>query len=135
MKSISTTAARFGMLASLGAALSLATPASATPKIYNFQSTGSSGDPAVNFNGDDATLQEGSVAYQDRVHTYRNVPAPLVGLIYLETRNTDKSSATYSLSFDTAEASTIYLFIDNRVGDNDASNPPKLGILALHGAF
>lgn len=115
------------MLAGLGLALSLTTSATATPKIYGFETTGSSGDPGVSYNGLDPELQNGSLAYLDRVHVYAEVPAALVGQVYLETRNTDKSSATYSVSFDLVGSSTLYLFIDNRVGDNDAANGPKLG--------
>ncbi|MBI1841163.1 MAG: PEP-CTERM sorting domain-containing protein [Verrucomicrobia bacterium] len=127
MKSLSITAARVGMLGGLGLALSLTTAATASPKIYNLGGTDSTGDPVANYNGDNPFLENGSTAYQDRVHVYREVPGPLVGDVYLETRNSDKGQANYSLSFDLAADVTLYLFVDNRMGDNDASNGPKLG--------
>ncbi len=72
-------------------------------------------------------LQEGALVFTDRTHQYREIPEFLVGAEYVMLGNNDKTNANYELDVTLARPATLYLFIDNRVGDNNLDNPPTLG--------
>ena len=80
-------------------------------------------------------LANGSLCYVDRTpathppggHQYMNLPTDLLGGDYVMVANADRTVATYELDVTLAQACTLSLFIDNRVGDNDRTTPPTLG--------
>jgi len=80
-------------------------------------------------------LAEGSLAYVDRTpvthgpggHQWKNIPAGLLGAEYVMVSNADRTVATYELDVTLAQSADLFLFIDNRVGDNDKTTPPTLG--------
>jgi len=80
-------------------------------------------------------LDEGSVMFTDRTaathgpggHQYKNVPAYLIGADYVMTANNDRTVANVEYDVTLAGSTTLYLFIDNRVGDADKNTPPTLG--------
>lgn len=112
-------------LLGIGVAALLSTNTEASPKFVNITATGSSGEPPAQQIPD--PLNEGSLVYMDRTHTYKGVPSQLIGADYLQMRNTDKSTANYSLSFDLQSSATLYLFIDNRIGDGIGGSTPETG--------
>lgn len=80
---------------------------------------------------------EGFKAYTDRTHTLVSVPSVLVGGHYLQTRQGDKTNSSLSVSFDADPGTTVFVLIDNRVGDGiggtlpvpGADNPPVASAL------
>ena len=74
-----------------------------------------------------AGLTNGAACFVDRTHAYANVPASLQDIEYVQTANDDKTVADYSLNVTVSTAGTLYLFIDNRVGDNNTATAPDLG--------
>jgi len=72
-------------------------------------------------------LANGELVNIDRTHAFTNLPAALAGLDYVVTANDDKTSSNLSVTVEFDVASTLYLSIDNRVGDNNTGNPPALG--------
>jgi hypothetical protein len=72
-------------------------------------------------------LQPGALAMVDRVHVYfTDMPQFLRGLDYVRPANDDRTIADYTLDVTLSAPATLYLFIDNRVGDNTNTNPPTL---------
>lgn len=64
------------------------------------------------------TLNVGQLVYTDRSYTFASVPASLQGVSYIRTANEDKDSAgsnTAFLSFDIAQAATVYVGHDDRI--------------------
>jgi Concanavalin A-like lectin/glucanases superfamily len=61
-------------------------------------------------------LADGAAAFIDRAHVYRNVPEPLVGAEYILMVNDDKTNPDLELHVTVAQAATLYLIIDNRIG-------------------
>jgi hypothetical protein len=76
-------------------------------------------------------LVEDALSYTDRVHQYNEVPDFLLGADYVMVRNDDRTVANYELDVTTNADGWMYLFIDNRVGDNNAANPPDLTLKML----
>jgi len=76
-------------------------------------------------------LVEDSLSYTDRTHQYNEIPDFLLGADYVMVRNDDRTVANYELDVTTNADGWMYLFIDNRVGDNNASNPPDLTLKML----
>lgn len=70
---------------------------------------------------------EGFVAYTDRTHTLVSVPSVLVGGHYLQTRQGDKTNASLSVSFNADPGTTVFVLIDNRVGDGIGGTNPVSG--------
>jgi hypothetical protein len=75
-------------------------------------------------------------AFVDRNHRYyddlpNNLPIPeyLVGGEYIMSGNDNRDNANYRLNVSVANPSTVYMLIDNRLGDPNSSNadPPSLG--------
>jgi hypothetical protein len=73
-------------------------------------------------------LGDAAQAYADRTHVYRNVPEALVGAEYVLMSNDDKDNPYHELHITIAQAGTLYLIIDNRVGTNvrDKAIAPNL---------
>jgi hypothetical protein len=70
-------------------------------------------------------------AFVDRNHRYSNddanglpIPAYLVGGEYIMSGNDNRDNASYSLDVTIATPATVYMLIDNRLGDSDNANPP-----------
>lgn len=77
-------------------------------------------------------LGEDVDAFIDRTHEYNGadgsgIPAFLLGADYVQTANDDKTAANLTVTVTLDGPADLYLFIDNRVGDNNNSNPPTLG--------
>jgi hypothetical protein len=72
-------------------------------------------------------LVEEALAYRDRVHQLETIPAALLGAEYIMTSNADRDNRDYELSVTLSEAATLFLWLDNRLGDDDNTNPPKIG--------
>jgi hypothetical protein len=67
--------------------------------------------------------------FVDRNHRYANdgsfqIPAYLVGGEYLMSGNDNRDNATYRLDVTVDTPSTVYMLIDNRLGDTNNANPP-----------
>ncbi len=78
-------------------------------------------------------LHVGDIVFVDRINVnnrttrYAVVPEFLLGCEYVMLANNDRSTPNFELEVTLARAGTLYLFIDNRVGDNNGDNPPTLG--------
>ena len=71
-------------------------------------------------------LGEESEVYVDRGYVFRDVPDYLVGLEYLMLANEDKSNADFQLELTLSQNATVYLLLDNRIGDDEGTNPAYL---------
>ncbi|MBW1744925.1 MAG: fibronectin type III domain-containing protein [Deltaproteobacteria bacterium] len=61
-------------------------------------------------------LQIGSLVYIDRVYTFKDVPASLLGATYIKTANTDKGLTGDSfITFEVNQDVTVYVVHDNRI--------------------
>jgi hypothetical protein len=73
------------------------------------------------------------LAFTDRTHQWNgattNLPLPayLVGNEYLMSANNNRSVSNFVMTIELAREATVYLLIDNRVGDNNNANPPTIG--------
>jgi len=73
-------------------------------------------------------MNPGALTFVDRVHVYApDAPTFLRGLDYVRSANDDRTVADYTLDVTLSVPSTLYLFIDNRVGDGSNATPPTLG--------
>ena len=78
-------------------------------------------------------LHVGDPVFVDRINVnnrttrFAVVPEFLVGVEYVMLANNDRSTTNFELDITLARSATLYLFIDNRVGDNTPDNPPTLG--------
>lgn len=81
------------------------------------------------------TFGSGAPAFVDRAHRYLNdpgtgggpalpVPAYLTGLEYILSGNDNRENPGYRLDITLAAPSTLYLLVDNRLGDANNANPP-----------
>lgn len=71
-------------------------------------------------------LAVGSPVFVDRTHRYIELPESMLGLEYVMLANNDKEDPDFQLRVTLARSATLYLFIDNRVGDNSGDTPPTL---------
>jgi len=55
------------------------------------------------------------------------LPPYLVGWQYIANANNHRDNASYTLTLTLDTPSTLYLLLDNRLGDGNALNPPTLG--------
>ncbi|MBN1509180.1 MAG: discoidin domain-containing protein [Sedimentisphaerales bacterium] len=74
-----------------------------------------------------AGLEEGAVVFVDRGYQYLEVPEFLLGADYVMLANDDKTNANFELDVTLARPATLYLFLDNRIGDDSANDAPSLG--------
>jgi hypothetical protein len=84
-------------------------------------------DPADVYEIGLGDLANGELVNVDRTHAFMNLPAELEGLDYVLTANDDKTSSNVSVMVGFDIPTTLYLSIDNRVGNNNTGNPPALG--------
>ncbi len=77
-------------------------------------------------------LEEGVLIFTDRTYQYRDIPEFLLGAEYVMLGNNDKTSASYELDLTFARPVTLYLFVDNRVGDDNVDDPasPGAGVMS-----
>lgn len=73
-------------------------------------------------------LGEDVLSFTDRLHQYNVVPPTLVGAEYIKPGNDDKNSVAYELTFQITTPSTLYLFLDNRLGDGIGGIDPASGL-------
>jgi hypothetical protein len=72
-------------------------------------------------------MAAGALAFVDRAHVFwTDVPAILQGRDFVQVANNDRNVADYTLDVTVSTPSTLYLFIDNRVGDSSNADPPTL---------
>ena len=92
--------------------------------ITNLERTNSeNGEPQLVAEG----LEVGGPVFVDRTHQYIVLPESLLGLEYAMLANNDKVDPDFQLHVTLERSATLYLFLDNRIGDNDGDNPPALG--------
>lgn len=79
---------------------------------------------------------EDAFAFIDRTHQWNGaatnlaLPSYLVGRPYVMTRNNNRDNADLKIKIELSGPGTVYLLVDNRVGDpdgGDATNPPNIG--------
>ncbi len=85
---------------------------------------GTAPEPLVTVNGG---MVEGAQIFVDRDALFYGNPGRFEGLDYVQTAMDDKVDADIEVKVGLRKAGTLFLIIDNRVGDNEASNPPTLG--------
>ena len=66
-------------------------------------------------------------AYTDRNHQWVSVPDVLVGGHYLRLRQGDRNNAALGVTFDADPGTTVFVLIDNRVGDEIGGTTPESG--------
>ena len=64
-----------------------------------------------------STLDEGEVSFVDRDHQYKEIPESVIGAQYVMVANNDKRQADYYLEVTIGQDATLYLFLDNRLGN------------------
>lgn len=69
----------------------------------------------------------GALSHVDRAFVFGDVNELSSGIDFVMTAVDDKNYADLEYSVTVDKAGTLFLLIDNRVGDNDLSNPPKIG--------
>lgn len=70
-------------------------------------------------------LEDGVLIYQDRTNfTWADVPAELLGAQFVSPWNDDKNNANIEIEVTAAKDATLYLIVDNRVGNGEAADPP-----------
>jgi len=74
-------------------------------------------------------LANGEPAHIDRTHTVTNLPTELEGADYVLTANDDKVSTNVEVTVTFDRPTTLYLSIDNRVGNDSTATPPTFGTL------
>lgn len=86
------------------------------------RSNSSNDEPAIA-----ADLDEDSLTFVDRPHQYNEVPASVLGADYIMVANDDKTDGDIQYEVTLAGPVDLYLFIDNRVGDDVTEDGPTLG--------
>jgi hypothetical protein len=92
--------------------------------ITGVSAVGQDDDPGV---AAATNLQNGALAYLDRNHVLEQIPDYLKGAEYVMTSNDDRNNRDYELHITLSEAATLYLYIDNRIGDDDNTDGPLIG--------
>ena len=62
-------------------------------------------------------LAEGAISCVDRLHEYKRIPVALVGADYIKIANDDKTSLYYELDVTLSQDATLFLLLDNRLGN------------------
>jgi hypothetical protein len=68
-------------------------------------------------------LGEKSLCFVDRTHVWVTIPEILLGAQYIMTANDDKNNQNHELDVTLSKATTMYLFLDNRVGTGTGNSP------------
>ncbi|HMO66623.1 MAG TPA: hypothetical protein PKE47_15605, partial [Verrucomicrobiota bacterium] len=77
-------------------------------------------------------FEEDALAMTDRVHNYNGaltnlaLPPYLVGYEYIQIANDNRASADFRLDITVSGPATVFLLLDNRLGDSNGANPPAL---------
>ena len=71
-------------------------------------------------------LEAGQTIYVDRTYLFASVPFELNGIKYIQTPNSAKGDEDIEITVTVSTSCTLYLMIDNRIGDGDMNNPPTL---------
>ena len=108
------------------AVVSLLTVGNISAGITGVVNTGSN-DPTDVYVAVAQGMAEGAEVHIDRAHTFSTLPDFLTGIDYVKTANDDKNAAGLTLDLTLDEPVTLYLSLDNRIGNNLATNPPTLG--------
>ncbi|MFM7815585.1 MAG: hypothetical protein ACKPGI_01315, partial [Verrucomicrobiota bacterium] len=132
----------------LGAGFTFASAALAEAQVINavIQTNGDTDRPEAQFTGNVVDIRNGStliragyevplfgaraLSMTDRAHEWNaaagNVPIPsyLAGKPYVMIANNNRDNANLKIDLQLNAAAKAYLLVDNRIGDNDASNPP-----------
>lgn len=104
------------------------------PYFNNLVYTPTATNPAVT---EKLGFTSGVNAYLDRSHQWVNVPAALEGGHFLQLRQGDRNNASLGVTFDADPGSTVFVLVDNRVGDGigginpvpGSDNPPVASAL------
>ncbi|MBK1834106.1 hypothetical protein [Roseibacillus ishigakijimensis] len=72
-------------------------------------------------------LFAGNPVYTDRSHGWIDVPPVMEGAQYMNVPNDSKDSGDYSVTATLAEDATVFLIVDNRVGDDLGGADPASG--------
>jgi len=72
-------------------------------------------------------LMQGAQIFSDRTNFFYGNVGRFAGLDYIQTTMDDKTIANVQYKIGVKKAGTLYLIIDNRVGDGNASDPPSIG--------
>ncbi len=148
MKTSKSTHARTGVQLGLWLGLALSSGAGLQAQAIQSvtQANGDTDRPAAQFTGNTVDIRNGgtllrsgyrvplfgarALSMTDRIHEWNvaatNVAIPpyLVGAPYVAIANNNRDNATLEVEIQLNAPSRIYLLVDNRIGDNDASNPP-----------
>jgi hypothetical protein len=151
MKTSKSTHARPG--AQLGLWLGLALSSGAVLQAQVIQSVaqanGDTDRPAAQFTGNVVDIRNGgtllrsgyrvplfgarALCMTDRIHEWNAaatnvvIPPYLTGAPYVAIANNNRDNATLEVEIQLNTPSKVYLLVDNRIGDNDAANPPNFG--------
>lgn len=92
--------------------------------VVRYNPDGNSGDtvPAIAQGG----LMEGALPFVDRTYPCGDAN-DLAGLDYIQTCVDDKDNPNHQMDVTVDKAGTLYIIIDNRVGDDNENDPPTLG--------
>jgi len=69
-------------------------------------------------------LDDGVLAYTDRVHELENIPEALKGSDYVKLQNNARDDSPYEAQVTTSQLSLLYVLLDDRFGDGDGNDPP-----------
>jgi hypothetical protein len=61
-------------------------------------------------------LEENALCFLDRTHVYADIPESILGAQYVILANDNKNMSTYELDLTMSANSTLYIFVDNRMG-------------------
>jgi parallel beta-helix repeat protein len=112
------------LLISVFLVLGLAVPSAQAQWISSVVRTGNSTQPEPGIALDPLTERwhdlagwHGSVCYNNRTHIYASVPTEILGAQYVQVSNADKNTTDYTLTLTMSTDATLYLFLDNRLGN------------------
>lgn len=71
-------------------------------------------------------LVEDAPTFVDRDHSYKQIPAYLIGADYVMVANDDKDNWGYALDIVVTCPANLYLFIDNRTGRYETAGWPEM---------
>ena len=151
MKTSKSTHARPGAQLGLWLGLALSSGAALQAQVIQSvaQANGDTDRPAAQFTGNTEDIRNGgtllragyrvpvfgarALCMTDRIHEWNAaatnvvIPPYLTGAPYVAIANNNRDNATLEVEIQLNTPSRVYLLVDNRIGDNDAANPPNFG--------
>ena len=151
MKTSKSTQARTGVQLGLWLGLALSSGAALQAQVIQSvaQANGDTDRPAAQFTGNVVDIRNGgtllragyrvpvfgarALCMTDRIHEWNAaatnvvIPPYLTGAPYVAIANNNRDNATLEVEIQLNAPSKVYLLVDNRIGDNDAVNPPNFG--------